>query len=272
MNTDLVIFITGCASGIGRHLAQVLYHRPERHRLVLTDINDAAIAEYAAAWPPERVLRRRLDVRDAAAWDEAVAQCVAAFGRLDVLLNVAGYLLPGYVHETPAEQIDRHLDINAKGVIHGTRAAAVHMVRRGRGHIINIGSLAALAPVPGLCLYSAAKFAVRGFSLAAAQELRPHGVAVTLVCPDAVQTPMLDLQLGYKEAALTFSGSRVLTVDELTRVIVGPVMRRRPMEVVLPRGRGLLAKLATMAPALIARLGPALTKQGLRRQEQMRAR
>jgi NAD(P)-dependent dehydrogenase (short-subunit alcohol dehydrogenase family) len=74
-------------------------------------------------------------------------------------------------------------------------------------------SPAAFAPVPGLSLYAASKFAVRGFSLAAAQELRRHGVFVTVVCPDAVRTPMLALQRDYPEAALTFSGPRTLGVE-----------------------------------------------------------
>jgi 3-oxoacyl-[acyl-carrier protein] reductase len=152
-------------------------------------------------------------------------------------------------------------------VIHGTRAAAAVMVAQRAGHIVNMGSLAALAPVPGISLYSASKFAVRGFSLAAAEELRPHGVFVTVVCPDAVRTPMLDLQVGYKEAALTFSGPRALTVEEIGDVILRDVLVRRPREAIVPRTRGWLAKLASLAPDLAAVLRPGLEKKGLAAQE-----
>lgn len=261
--------LTGCASGIGQHLSTVLC--AAGHRVLMTDINEHALLRHAAALGrPESVRARRLDVRDAVAWQEAVAVCEEQMGGLDVLVNVAGYLRPGYVHTVPLQEIDLHFDINTRGVVLGTRAAAAVMVPRRRGHIINIGSLASLAPVPGLSLYSGAKFAVRGFSLSAAQELRPHGVYVTVVCPDAVQTPMLDLQIAYPEAAMTFSGARALTVDEIADAITGTVLRDRPTEVVLPRGRGALAKLAGLAPGLALRLTPLFLRVGLRRQATLR--
>ncbi len=102
---------------------------------------------------------------------------------------------------------------------------------------------------PGLALYSASKYAVRAFSLAAAEDLRPHGVAVTTVCPDAVKTPMFDHQIGYREAALTFTAPKVLSVEEVSRVILGKVLARRPLIVAIPRWRGWLARLADLFPS-----------------------
>src|SRR5262249_26511003 len=154
----------------------------------------------------ERVLLCKLDVRREDDWDRAMDAAATAFGGIDVVLNIAGALRPGYVHELAAQDIDLHLDVNVKGVVLGTRAAARRMIPAHKGHIINFGSLASLVPVPGLSLYSASKFAVRGFSLAAANELARYGIAVTVVLPDAVATPMLDLQVDYDEAAMTFSG------------------------------------------------------------------
>ncbi len=116
---------------------------------------------------------------------------------------------PGHTPELLDGDVELQIGVNLKGVIYGTREAARLMLRQPdlarRGHIVNIASLAALAPIPGLTVYSATKYAVRAFSLAAAEELRPLGIAVTVVCPDAVKTPMLDLQVGYEEAALTFT-------------------------------------------------------------------
>src|SRR5690606_20076022 len=123
-----------------------------------------------------------------------LGEIIASHGSLDLLLNVAGVLRPGHVHVLSAGEIDLHLDVNAKGVMYGTQAAAREMVRHGGGQIINIASMAALAPIPGIALYSASKFAVRAFSLAVAYELAPHNVRVSVICPDAVSTPMLDLQ------------------------------------------------------------------------------
>jgi 3-oxoacyl-[acyl-carrier protein] reductase len=257
---------------MGRHLAGVLSARG--HSVVATDLDEAGLTREAEArgWDRSRVKLRRLDVRKEEDWDAAVDDAVGAFGRLDVVMNIAGYLQPGYIADLAMRDVDLHFDVNVKGVVLGTRAAARRMIAQGSGHIVNIGSLASLAPVPGLPLYSASKFAVRGFTLAAAMELAPRGVAVTLVMPDAVDTPMLDKQIAYEEAAMTFSGSRALTVEDIERVIVEVVLPRRPMEVTIPTGRGLLARLANTAPAVAKRLAPRLLDIGKRRQARIKQR
>ena len=267
MSRAQVMVLTGGASGIGRHIATRLAELG--HRLVVTDIDEPGLERARAhfGWSDERVLTRKLDVRQPHQWEQVLDEACRRFGRLDVLLNVAGYLKPGYVHETGPGEVDMHLDVNVKGVVFGTRAAARRMVERGAGHIINVGSLASLAPVPGLCLYSASKFAVRGFSLACAQELRPHGVAVSVVLPDAVRTPMLDLQKDYEEAALTFSGDgELLEPEDITALIVERVLPRRPLEVTIPRGRGALARAVNTLPELALWVGPALAERGRARQ------
>lgn len=271
-NHAQAMVLTGCASGIGRHLAGRLAEAG--HLLTATDINLEALEAAAETdgWPRDRVARKRLDVRCPDQWRGLIDEVVGRYGRIDVLWNIAGYVRPGYVHETSPEQIALHLDTNAKGTMLGSQLAAAQMARQGYGHIVNIASMAALAPVPGIALYTASKFAVRGFSLALAQELKPHGVSVTVVCPDAVQTPMLDLQIDYPEAALTFSGSRQLTVEEVGDLLVGRVLRSRPLEATLPRHRGFIARLTSFWPALAGMVGPVLAKQGLARQARFKRR
>ena len=270
MSDSDVSVVTGAASGIGRHLCGALLR--SGRRVVATDVNqealDAAVA--AEAWPSDALRVARLDVTVPQDWDTVMVATLDAWGRLDQLMNVAGYLQPGYVHESEAQEIDRHLDVNLKGVILGTRAAAKIMVAQGYGHIVNIGSLASLAPAPGLSLYVASKFGVRGFSLAAAQELKAHNVYLSLVMPDAVQTPMLDKQLPHDEAALTFSGQRALSVDEITHAIVGQVLARKPLELMLPSSRGRLAKLVNMVPRAARVLEPMMRRRGLREQARRR--
>ncbi len=184
-------------------------------------------------------------------------------------LNVAGYIRPGRAQNVEVEDVDRHFDINVKGVVFGTRAAARVMIEQGGGHIINIASLASLAPVPGISLYSASKYAVRAFSLAAAEDLLRHNIAVTVVCPDAVATPMLDKQLSYSEAALTFTG-RVLTVEDLSQLILGRVLKKRPLLVALPRWRGWLARIGDLSPRMARSLASIMRKQGLLKQKRIR--
>lgn len=265
----LRFFVTGCASGIGRHLAGVLL--AAGHQVFATDLDDLALRAHAdaMAWPPERAHTRRLDISDADAWELVFAEAVAAMGAVDVLCNVAGYLLPGRIGHYATEVVHRHFDVNTKGVVFGTQVAARHMIGRGQGHIINIASLAALAPVPGITLYSASKYAVRGFSLAAAQELRPQGVAVTVICPDAVDTPMLDMQIDHDAAAMTFSGTRFLTVADVSTAILKRAIPKRPLEIYLPRSRALLARLADLFPRTALWLRPMLERRGRARQAAM---
>jgi 3-oxoacyl-[acyl-carrier protein] reductase len=271
MKTPQTFFLTGCASGIGRHLADKLI--AQGHCVFATDINFDALAEHAQkqGWPEEQVRLRRLDVRDHEAWDQAVEEAVEAFGDLDVVMNIAGYMLAGWIHEASPEDVDRHFDINTKGVIYGTQAAARRMLEQGHGQIINIASISALAPIPGISLYCAAKYAVRAFSLAAAQELRPHNVYVTVICPDAVRTPLLEPQQGL-EAALVFSTPKLFSVEDIARVILEKALPRQPLEIVIPAHRGWLAHLTNMFPQLAFALGPFFRKRGEARQADFFAR
>ena len=259
--------VTGAAGGIGRQLVDDLVARDAR--VLATDIDVDALRD--RGWPPGQVGVRALDVRDPGAWDAAIDEVCARFGRLDVLVNVAGVLTPVWVHELEVETVHAIVDINFKGVVFGIRAAARRMVEQGAGHIINVASLSALAPIPGLAMYSASKYGVRAFSLAAAQELRAHGVRVSVLCPDAVQTPMLELQEDHDEAALTFSG-RVLTPADVSRAILERVLPRAPLEVFLPRGRGWMARFADVFPTIAFSLRPLLERRGRARQRRLRAR
>lgn len=264
-----VALITGAASGIGRHFT--LSNR-ERFRWVATDIQEEALQ---AAFGPEtsHFLPLRLNVSDAQNWREVVGACTEKYGRIDYLFNIAGVSQPRFITEADEGLIDKHLDINAKGVLYGTTQVAQFMEQQSHGHIINIASLAGIAPVPGMAYYTASKFAVRGFSLAAAMELREKNIFVTTICPDLVRTPMLDHQLTVpKEAALSFSGStQVLTVEDVEKAILKAI-RTRPMELTLPPARGALAKIGGSLSGLAWLLYRRLYAKGLRNAEKLKNR
>ncbi len=263
------ILVTGAASGIGAHLARRLLERGDR--VCAVDINTEALAALRTHAPEtDALMPRRLDVRDAAQWADTIAAMHTQWQGIDVLLNVAGVLKPGYVDEQTPADVDFHVDINVKGVMLGTQAAARPMRAQGHGHIVNVASLAGIAPIPGLSLYSASKFAVRGYTLAVAQELHRHGVNVTVVCPDAVQTPMLDLQVAYEQAALTFSGSAALSVEQIGNAILERALVDAPMEIMLPAGRGWTSKAASAFPGLTRLLLDRLRRRGLREQQRRR--
>ena len=251
-DTNRVVLITGCGSGIARHLTTVLAGRG--YNILATDINPEALKKGAdeLKWDNKRVLLRKLDVRSADEWRAAMSLVIKEWGKIDICMNIAGFAVQGFVTEFPLEHIDLHIDINTKGAILGTRFAAEQMVKQGYGHIINMCSLAGLAAVPGTSLYSASKFALRSFSLAAYYELKPHGVHVTLIEPDLVDTAKLQTQLIYgdRAASVGFSAPRILTVDDVTGVILKKVLGKKPLEVAIPMYRGWLCKFGGNFPRL----------------------
>lgn len=230
------VLVTGAASGIGLKLSEALL--AQGHTVVATDIRADAAVGFALT---------PLDVRDHRAWQRLLQE----HRDLDALCNVAGVLRPGWVCEAAPEDVALQLDVNVKGLMYGTQAAARVMRARGHGRIVNVASFAGIFPTPGILVYSASKFAVRGYSLAAAAELAEYGVQVSVVCPAGVDTPMLDLQRDREEAAITFSSARALRPDE----VVAGILRclhapRAPMEVLLPGGSGWLLKRVASSNAL----------------------
>ncbi len=269
MNESKVFLVTGAASGIGRELTGELLARG--HRVMATDVN----AEGLARWQGDEVETMELDVRDAARWEECIKHTAERFGGIDVLCNVAGHLVAKWGHEMSAADVGLTIDVNVKGVMFGTNAAARHMIERGGGQIINVASIAGLVPVPGLAAYSASKHAVRAYSLACAQELKRHGVYVTAVCPGPVDTPMLDAQVDHEEAVLTFSAPRALAASEVVSAIVERALPLRPMEllVTVPRsGQAPMARLIGALPELGTWVRPIITRIGRHNQARARAR
>lgn len=254
-----VIVVSGAAGGIGQELVSRL--SAAGAAVVATDVDEIALRKVGGI---ARVETITCDVRKSEDWEKVFAGA-ARLGPVYGLINAVGVLKPGYIDTVSAKDIDFHIDINVKGVMLGSAIAAREFKRQGAGHIINIASLAGVAPIPGIGLYSASKFAVRGFTLALAAELADAGVFVTVVCPDAVKTPMLDLQKDYPEAALTFSGSSPLTAADVSEAIVA-VIGKNQAEITLPVWRGVMAKAASALPGLTPLLVDTLRRAGLQNQ------
>lgn len=262
-----VIIVSGAAGGIGQELVGQLSAKGAI--VVATDVDEIALQKVSAM---TRVQTVACDVRKNEDWENVFHRAMA-LGPVFALINAVGVLKPGYIDKVTSKDIDFHIDINVKGVMLGSAIAAREFKRAGQrtgsngctGHIINIASLAGVAPIPGIGLYSASKFAVRGFTLALAAELKEAGVFVTVVCPDAVKTPMLDLQKDYPEAALTFSGSAPLTAKDVAAAIV-EVLGSDETEITLPFWRGVFAKTASALPGLAPLLIDTLRRAGLENQ------
>lgn len=251
------VMITGAASGIGAAVAAKALK--DGHQLIATDANAEALQ---AQWGDSAAITRTLDVRDASAWESTVQAVEAEQGPIDVLINIAGVLRSGATGELNADDVALTMDVNVNGLIYGSNAVAKYMRQRKAGHIINVGSLASLYAVPGLTTYSASKFAVRGFSLAAAADLKPYNIAVTVVGPGAVKTAMLDQQRDDPNAALTFSGARAFSPEEIADAILGPVLKKRPLDFYLPASQGWQGKITNVFPGALFGQVEKLRKKG----------
>lgn len=177
--TQRVAIITGASSGIGRatleHLAENGWRVFGAQRSEPPDLPEGA------SWIP-------LDVTDAVGTEAAVAQIVAETGRLDSLINNAGFALMGAIEDCSPDEVRAQMETNFLGTFQMCRASAPVMRRQGAGTIINVSSLAGVLGLPFGGIYSASKFAVEGMTESLRHELRPFGVRVCLVEPGDIDT------------------------------------------------------------------------------------
>jgi len=181
---DPVWFITGCSTGFGRSLAEAVLARGER--VVATARDVARVADLEGA--SDRLLSLALDVTDDAQIAAAVDAARERFGRVDVLVNNAGYGYQASIEEGEDAQIRAQFDANVFGLFALTRAVLPLMRAQGGGHVINITSVAGLVGFPGSGYYAASKHAVEGWSDALAAEVAPLGLHVTCVEPGPFRT------------------------------------------------------------------------------------
>ena len=186
---DMLVSVTGAGSGIGRETA-LLFAR-EGAEVVVSDVDEAAAKETAGRIADAGGVAHVyvLDVSDADAVERFADQVCATHGVPDVVVNNAGIGQAGSFLDTPAEQFDRVLDVNLGGVVNGCRSFASRLVARGTGgHIVNVASMAAYAPLAAMNAYCTSKAAVYMFSDCLRAELDAAGVGLTTICPGVINT------------------------------------------------------------------------------------
>lgn len=218
-----VAIVTGAGSGIGKAVAQNLAKRGCYVVLADIDLADAEEAATEIRASGGQATATRIDVTDFQSVRVLVEQTLANNGRLDYLFNNAGIGVAGDAERYTLESWRKIVEVNLMGVIHGVQAAYAAMIRQGFGHIVNTASTAGLLPSPSLVSYSTTKHAIVGLSRALRAEAYSKGVRVSVVCPGAIRTPILQ---GGKHGILLLP----LPEQEQRKFIAESFEAMRPME------------------------------------------
>lgn len=211
-------FITGCSRGFGRIWAQAALSRGDR---VAATARDTATLDDLVETYGDRVAAVKLDVTDRAQVEQAIADVHARFGRLDVVVNNAGYGQIGAVEEVTEEEARAQFETNLFGVLWVTKAALPIMRAQRSGHIIQNSSIGGLTAFPNLGLYNATKWAVEGLSQSLAQEVAEHGIKITLVEPAGFATDWSGPSAKNSSPIAAYDSARARTAERRGRVHLG---------------------------------------------------
>jgi short-subunit dehydrogenase len=216
------VVVTGGGRGIGRATAELFAARGAT--VCIGDL-DRAVADETAAEIGARAYT--VDVTSAESWRRFVDAVLADCDRIDVLVNNAGVMpLGGFLEESDATS-RMTMNVNVWGPLHGMRMVLPGMVERGRGHIVNVASMAGKLPVPGMAVYNASKFGAVGLSAAVRAEFAPAGVSVSTILPSAVRT-------GLSSGVPLGGGMPTVDPEDVAEAIVRTLDHRRA-ETAVPR-------------------------------------
>jgi NADP-dependent 3-hydroxy acid dehydrogenase YdfG len=198
MNKPLIV-ITGATSGIGFECA-IRFHKQGYPLLLLgRNIEKLKVMQLA------NVLVEAVDVADLDSFKQAVTKATSIYGPVDAMFNVAGQMLLGDIATQDANEWQRMLDVNIKGVLNGMQVVLSEMKKRQHGTIINVSSIAGIKPFPNHAAYTATKFAVCGMTENVREEVAPFNIRVMTVSPGAVETSLLshttsdEIKVGYAQ-------------------------------------------------------------------------
>src|SRR5210317_1506610 len=252
---DKTVIVTGGSEGVGAAAARLFA--------------DAGANLMLVARNRTRVEIFPMDVSDADSCVDLFKKTLFEFGRIDVLVNNAGYHARGYVESVTADELARTIDVNLKAPIMLTRLALPHIREAGGGAIINVASLAGRTPVPGSAAYSASKFGLRAFAFSLAEEIRDSGIKLAVVSPGPIATQFILDDID-KTSDLTFS-QPMSSAEEVAQVILD-LCGNNQREQAIPAMSGVLTTIAYLMPWLGRALRPALERKGNRVKKELKAK
>jgi short-subunit dehydrogenase len=231
-----IVMVTGAARGIGKSTADLFTAKGAT--VCAGDLDGAGCPGVGGF---------SVDVTCGDSFAAFVREVMDRHGRIDVLVNNAGVMpLGDFLSEDDAVSRTT-LDVNLWGLVNGMRLVLPHMIDRGRGHVVNVASMAGKLAIPGMAVYNASKFAAVGLSAAVREEYRDKGVSVSTVLPSAVRTRLASgVPLGH--------GLPTVESHDVARAIVGSVASRRA-EIAVPRYLAAWDVLDAVTPDMLMRLG-----------------
>jgi len=257
---DKVVIVTGGSGGIGNEICKQLVTLGAQIIIVSrSNSYSAKLQNKITRTNPNNIFIEK-DLRVYDAWEELIETVLMKFSRIDILINSVGIIIPGTIESLRINEIENYLNTNMLSIIYGARAVIPVMKKQKHGHIINVGSLGGIVPMPYETMYCATKFGVRGFSLSLAEELKNTGINVSLISPGSVKTKMLDLEATDDKSTLSFVNNAYdpkTIADATLKLIQNP-----QSEVILPSYVKRLSLLVSKYPKLFAKIYPLLNALG----------
>jgi short-subunit dehydrogenase len=265
---DKTVIVTGGSEGVGAATARMFADAGAN--LVLVARNRKNLEATAEELRDRaRVEIFPMDVCDADSCVALFKKAQFEFGRVDVLVNNAGFHARGLVESNSAEDLVRTIDVNLRAPIMLMRLALPHIREAGGGAIINVASLAGRTPVPGSAAYSASKFGLRAFTFALAEEIRDSGIKLAVVSPGPVSTQFILADID-KTSDLTFS-QPMSSAEDVAQAILD-LCGNNQREQSMPAISGVLTTLSYLMPWLGRALRPALERKGARVKKEYKAK
>jgi len=255
-----VIIVAGATGGIGKKTCALLARQGACIVAVAGNQKKLSQMKEELNYDERRIVYLRLNLRRYHDWGMVAETAMRTFGRIDVLINCTGVIVPGAFDTLSPSEIELVVNTNIVNVLYGIRCVLPAMKAQRRGQIITIGSLGSIVPMPFEALYCASKFAVRGFCLSLREELRDTGIEISLISPGPVQTPMLRRESTSDRSTMAFA-QRPLEPDAVAKAILR-IIRKPSREVLLPAQAKLAAFLMSVFPAFFTAAYPLLNLIG----------
>jgi short-subunit dehydrogenase len=263
---DKTVIITGGSAGVGAATAKAF--AAAGANLMLAARGKKQLEATAAELRDKTLVEiMPMDVSDLDACGDLFKKAHFEFGRIDILINNAGYHQRGPVESIEPDELAAMIDVNLRAPIVLSRLALPYLAEAGGGAIVNVGSLAGRTPVPNSATYSASKSGLRAFSHALSDELRGTDIKVALVSPGPIDTGFIMADVD-NVSDLTFS-QPISTADEVAAVILD-LCRNRQVERSMPRLSGFLTTLTYVMPWLGRSMRPTLERKGARVKRQIK--